>query len=101
MKKLPLLIVTLLIAFGTALGQRTDYSIDNFDFRNGVKAVEPVAVQSTSPRAGKARKSGSKEPLAAKSNSLSTAAASSPLVVPTLLTSGLSASGAVANANAL
>ena len=100
MKKLPLPIVTLLIAFGSALGQRTDYSIDNFDFRNGVKTVEPVAVQSTNPRAGKARKSGSKEPLAAKSNSLPTAA-SSRLVVPTLLTSGLSARGSVADANAL
>jgi len=100
MKKLPLLIATLLIAFGTVLGQRTDYSIDNFDFRNGVKAVEPVAVQSASPRAGRVRKSGSKEALAAKNNSLSTAA-SSLLVVPTVLTSGLSVSGSVVNADAL
>jgi soluble lytic murein transglycosylase-like protein len=98
MKKIPLLIAALLLSAGSALAQRTDYAIDNFDFRNGVKAVEPVVVQPAKLPSAKSTQSRSRRS-ATRIESVSTA--SSPLVTPTLLTSGLSVGAPVANANAL
>jgi soluble lytic murein transglycosylase-like protein len=98
MKKIPLLIAGLLLSAGSALAQRTDYAIDNFDFRNGVKAVEPVVAQPAKLPSAKSTQSRSRRS-ATRIESVSTT--STPLVTPTLLTSGLSVGAPVANANAL
>jgi soluble lytic murein transglycosylase-like protein len=98
MKKIPFLIAALLLTAGSALAQRTDYAIDNFDFRNGVKTVEPVATQSAKLPSAKSSQSRSKRS-ATRIESVSTA--STPLVTPTLLTSGLSVGMPVANVSAL
>ena len=96
MKYIPLVIATLMLSVGSAAAQKTDYSIDNFDFRNGVKAVEPVAAQPAKPSA-KSR-SRSRSPVV-RNDSVSSA--STPLVTPTVMTSGLSVSAPLANTSAL
>jgi len=78
MKHLPPLIIALFLLAGSALAQKSDYSFDNFDVRNGVKTVEPVVVPPAKPRSGKASRPG-----AAKNH---TAAMASSLVEPTLWT---------------
>ena len=98
MKHLPLLVAALFLSAVSAFAQRTDYSIDNFDFRNGVKAVEPV-VQVSKPT-DKAGRSRSKAARADKRNSLPSMP-TSPLVSPTVLTAGLTLSSSPANLNAL
>jgi hypothetical protein len=98
MKHLPLLVAALFLSAVSAFAQRTDYSIDNFDFRNGVKAVEPV-VQASKP-AAKAGRSRSKTARADKRDALPIMP-TSPLVSPTVLTEGLTVSGSPANLNAL
>jgi soluble lytic murein transglycosylase-like protein len=98
MKYTPLLIATLILTAASVSAQRNDYSFDNFDVRNGVKTAEPVVAPAKAP-AGKAGKSRSKtnapriEPVSA--------VPASPLVTPTLLTTGLSADGSIANPSAL
>ena len=98
MKHLPLTVAALLLSAVPALAQRTDYSIDNFDFRNGVKTVAPVVAPSQ-PAARKS-KSRSKSATAGVSNA-PVSMPSSPLVSPTVLTSGLSTNGSVASLSAL
>src|ERR1043166_440039 len=99
MKYIPLLVAILLLTAASVSAQRTDYSFDNFDLRNGVKAVAPVVETPKAP-AGKTSKSRSKIIAAAGTNSATTVPAAS-LVTPTLLTSGLSATGTVVNTTAL
>ena len=98
MKHLPLTVAALLLSAVPALAQRTDYSIDNFDFRNGVKTVAPVVAPSQP--ASRKSKSRSKSATAGVSN-VPVSMPSSPLVSPTVLTSGLSANGSVASLSAL
>ncbi len=98
MKHLPLLITAFLITTGSAAAQRTDYSFDNFDVRNGVKTVEPLKPQSTNPPTARPAKSRSKLPLGSTNNS---ATAGSTLVVPTLWTGDSNVSAPLTNATAL
>ena len=78
MKQIPL-VITALLLFGTSVfAQRTDYSFDNFDMRNGVKAVEPVVAK---PIAGKSVEPTRKKTRAAKTNNAMPVDAA-PLVVP-------------------
>jgi soluble lytic murein transglycosylase-like protein len=98
MKQLPLLITAFLITTGSAAAQKTDYSFDNFDVRNGVKTIEPLKVQSANPPAAKATKSRSKSVLRANNNS---ATPSSTLVVPTRWTGESNVSAPLGNATAL
>jgi soluble lytic murein transglycosylase-like protein len=98
MKQIPLVVSTLLLIGGSVIAQKTDYSVDNFDFRNAVKAVEPLPIQ-TKTAAGKSIKSGARQaPSAANHAARANSAAS--LVVPTVLTSGLSPNPMVPNAGA-
>lgn len=97
MKHIPLLVAALFLSAVAASAQRTDYSFDNFDVRNGVKAVEPV-VATPKPATGKVVRSRSKSSSGSKSN-LAPSIPSSPLVSPTLL--GLNSNGPVANTGAL
>ncbi|HEX3084830.1 MAG TPA: lytic transglycosylase domain-containing protein [Pyrinomonadaceae bacterium] len=99
MKHVPLLVVALLLSAVSAYAQRTDYSFDNFDVRNGVKTVAP-AVETPKPTTGKAGRSRSKSIPVTRSNT-APSMPSSPLVSPTVWTSDLSASGSVANGSAL
>jgi soluble lytic murein transglycosylase-like protein len=99
MKHVPLLVVALLLSVVSAYAQRTDYSFDNFDVRNGVKTVAP-AVETPKPATGKAGRSRSKSIPVTRSNT-APSMPSSPLVSPTVWTSDLSASGSVANDSAL
>jgi soluble lytic murein transglycosylase-like protein len=96
MKHIPLIIAALMLSVGSASAQRTDYSIDNFDFRNGVKAVETVAAQPAKPGA----KSRSRARNSVVRND-SAPGASTSLVAPTVMTSGLSVSAPMANTTAL
>jgi len=98
MKHLPLLVAALFLSAVSVFAQRTDYSTDNFDFRNGVKAVEPV-VEVSKPTA-KTGRSRSKAARPDKRNSLPSMP-TSPLVSPTVLTAGLTVSASPANLNVL
>src|ERR1041385_7277713 len=92
MKQIPLVITALLFLGTSVFAQRTDYSFDNFDVRNGVKTVAPVVVppvKSVSRRSNSAEK---KTRTALRNNAAPVDAAS--LVVPTVMTSGLTVSGA-------
>ena len=82
--RFPLLIATLLIVSASAFAQRTEYSIDNFDFRNAVKATEAAPVQSPKSSAAKSTKSLRRNAAAAKASPVSVSEASS-LLSPTLL----------------
>ncbi len=86
MKKTPFFIAALFLSASSAVAQKTDYSIDNFDFRNGVKAVEPVVVQPAAVTGSK-RRSRSRISI---SNNEAISTAASALVTPTVMTSGLS-----------
>jgi hypothetical protein len=99
MKHVPLLVAALLLSAVSAYAQRTDYSFDNFDVRNGVKTVAP-AVEAPKATTGRAGRSRSKSIPATRSNT-APSMPSSPLVSPTVWTSDLSASGSVASAGAL
>jgi len=88
MKYVPPIVAALLLSAVTAFAQRTDYSIDNFDFRNGVKAVEPV-VEAPKPLNGKTR-SRSKPAYGSKTNPAPSIPAA-PLVSPTVLSLNASA----------
>jgi len=95
MKQIPLVVSTLLLIGGSVIAQKTDYSVDNFDFRNAVKAVEPLPLQTRAP-AGKSTKRGaSRAPSAANNAGRPNSAAS--LVAPTVLTSGLNPNPTVAS----
>jgi len=98
MKQIPLVVSTLLLISGSVVAQKTDYSVDNFDFRNAVKAVEPVQAQTKLP-AGKLTKSGTRKGQSIANN---TAAANRalPPVVPTVMTSGLSPRPTIVNSGA-
>jgi len=85
MTRIPLVVITLLILSLTAYAQRTTYSIDNFDFRNGVKAEQPAAT----PEAKRTAKAAKKRTDRAASET--SAVSASQLVVPTVWTPGPSA----------
>jgi len=55
MIRIPLVVIALLIVHLTAYAQRTTYSIDNFDFRNGVKTVQPAATPKRNKQSGSQR----------------------------------------------
>jgi soluble lytic murein transglycosylase-like protein len=97
MKHIPLVTVALLSLGTSVFAQKTDYSVDNFDFRNAVKAIEPVAAQPVklSSKASRSRARSS----AGAADSVATT--SSPLVTPTVMTSGLSMGTPAVNATAL
>jgi soluble lytic murein transglycosylase-like protein len=97
MKQIPLVVFTLLLIGTSVFAQRTDYSFDNFDVRNGVKAVEPVLPAKRV--AGKSLKPEARTTRSAK-NSSAPMNSPSALVVPTVLTSGLSPNPMVSNAGA-
>jgi len=82
MTRIPLVVVTLLILPLTAYAQRTTYSIDNFDFRNGVKAEQPAAT----PEAKRTGKTAKRRDDRAAGHTSSVDA--SQLVVPTVWTPG-------------
>src|ERR1051325_6605764 len=86
MRNLPLVVAALLLSAASAFAQRTDYSIDNFDFRNGVKTAAP-AVEASRPLSTKTTKHRSRSALISASNSVPSMPAT-PLVTPTLLTPG-------------
>jgi len=96
MKQTPFVIVALLFLGTSVFAQRTDYAVDNFDFRNGVKAVEPVVASAVKPLPGKSADGAGKKTRALRSNAVTVDAAS--LVVPTVMTSGLMVNGVNANA---
>jgi soluble lytic murein transglycosylase-like protein len=96
MKNIPLVVATVLLAACPTLAQQTGYSVDNFDFRNAVKAVEAAATPS--PSLGRAKRRSHSRISVDQSDSV---ASSSLLIIPTVLTSGLSVGIPVANASAL
>jgi soluble lytic murein transglycosylase-like protein len=97
MKRIPLVIGVLVLFATSAWAQRTDYSADNFDIGKGVQASQPIVIHP----AKAAGKVGAKK-LQGAAKSISVPANSSQsLVEPTVLTSGLSVNGGVANAGAL
>lgn len=90
MKQIPLVITALLFLGTSVFAQRTDYSFDNFDLRNGVKTVEPVSVSAVKPVSRRSN-GAEKKTRAGKYNAAPVDAAS--LVVPTVMTSGLTLNG--------
>src|SRR5881227_1669887 len=85
MIRIPLVVIALLVVHLTAYAQRTTYSIDNFDFRNGVRAEQPAAT----PEAKRANKIAKRRGDRAVTQTSS--AGASQLVVPTVWTPGPSA----------
>jgi len=98
MKNLPLVVATLLLSAIPAFAQRTAYSIDNFDFRNGVQAVAP-AIEVSKPVSGKGVRSRAKSAVVASTSS--SVMPSSSLVSPTLFTPSVSATASVGSLSAL
>jgi len=90
MKHIPLVTAALLFLGTSVFAQRTNYSVDNFDFRNAVKTAEPIAAQPARLSSGKTSRSRSRS-LPTINDSVS---ASSPLVTPTLLSVGTPATDA-------
>lgn len=82
MIRISLVVVALLIVPLTVYSQRTTYSIDNFDFRNGVKAEQPAATPEAK-RTAKAAKT-----RADRGASQTSSVGTSQLVVPTVWTPG-------------
>ena len=82
MTRIPLVVIALLIVPLTAYSQRTTYSIDNFDFRNGVRTEQPASTPAAKRTAKAAKRRDDRG--ATKSPS----AVASQLVVPTVWTSG-------------
>ena len=78
--RFPLVITIIFIASSCVLAQRTDYSVDNFDFRNAVKTIEPMAPQPTKPLAKKSNRSRTRSSAVAGKQS-----ADSSLIAPTVL----------------
>jgi soluble lytic murein transglycosylase-like protein len=97
MKRIPLVTGALLLIATSAWAQRNDYSADNFDLGKGVQANQPVVMQPAKTVAGKP---GAKR-LPAAQNASAPVNSVPPLVVPTVLTSGLRVNASVANAGAL
>ena len=97
MKHIPLVVATLLLSAVSAFSQRTDYSIDNFDFRNGVKAVEPLVETSKSAASKQSRSKSAR----GRKISLLPNNPTSPLVSPTIWTPEASVNGSIANPSAL
>ncbi|HEY0348370.1 MAG TPA: lytic transglycosylase domain-containing protein [Pyrinomonadaceae bacterium] len=81
MIRIPLVVIALLIVHLTAYAQRTTYSIDNFDFRNGVKTEQPAA----RPEAKRATRIAKRRGDRAVTQ---TSSGASQLVVPTVWTPG-------------
>ncbi|MFN2576684.1 MAG: lytic transglycosylase domain-containing protein [Pyrinomonadaceae bacterium] len=77
MKRIPLLVLALFVLPFTVVAQKTSYSIDNFDFRGGVKAEQPAAPPEAkqTPKAANVRAANKRA-----------ASASTQLVVPTVWT---------------
>lgn len=98
MKNLPLVVAALLLSAISAFAQRTAYSIDNFDFRNGVQTVAP-AIEVSKPVSGKAGRSRTKS--AAADSTSPAVMPSSSLVSPTLFTPSVSGTASVASLSAL
>ena len=92
MKKIPLVITALLFLGTSVIAQRTYYSFDNFDVRNGVKTVERVTVSAAKAVSRRSNGAEKKTRAASKNNVAPVDAAS--LVVPTVMTSGLTLNGA-------
>ncbi|HYX28664.1 MAG TPA: lytic transglycosylase domain-containing protein [Pyrinomonadaceae bacterium] len=92
--RFPLLIATVLLASASVFAQRTEYSIDNFDFRNAVKAADPVVVNSPKPSVTKSTKPSRRSSPAVSANPESIGGVSA-LVSPTLMPLPLSASNAL------
>lgn len=82
MIRIPLGVIAFLIVPLSAYAQRTTYSIDNFDFRNGVKAEQPTAT----PEAKRTARTAKRRDDRAVTQTSSSAA--SQLVVPTVWTPG-------------
>ena len=81
MIRIPLVVIALLIVHLTAYAQRTTYSIDNFDFRNGVKTEQPAATPEAKRAARIAKRRGDRAVT-------ETSSGASQLVVPTVWTPG-------------
>lgn len=86
MRNLPLVAAALLLCAVPAFAQRTDYSFDNFDVRNGVKTVAPVA-EVPKTVSGKTTKARIRSVPVSADNSFPTVPISS-LVSPTVLIPG-------------
>src|SRR2546425_2348575 len=81
MTRIPPVVFALLILPLTAYAQRTTYSIDNFDFRNGVRAEQPASTPQVMPTAAAKRRD-------ARAANKTSAVVRSQLVVPTVWTAG-------------
>jgi len=82
MIRISLVVIALLIVPISAYAQSTTYSIDNFDFRNGVKAEQPAATPEAK-RTAKTAKGRGDRAMTQKSS-----VAATQLVVPTVWTPG-------------
>ena len=98
MKNLPLVVAALLLSAIPAFAQRTAYSIDNFDFRNGVQAVAP-AIEVSKPVSGKGARSRAKS--AVVESASPSVMPSSSLVSTTLFTPSVSATASAGSLSAL
>jgi len=96
MKRIPLVTGVLLVIATSVWAQKNDYSADNFDLGKGVQATQPVVVP---PKT--AGKPGAKKLLGSARNTSSPVSSAASLVVPTVLTSGLTVSAPVATSGAL
>jgi soluble lytic murein transglycosylase-like protein len=97
MKRIPLVTGALLVIATSAWAQNGPYSADNFDLGKGVQATQPVVL---APKTG-AGKPGAKKLLGPARNTSATVSSAASLVVPTVLTSGLTVSAPVGSAGAL
>ena len=82
MKRIPLLVIALVIVPLTAYAQKSTYSIDNFDFRNGVKAEQPAPAPEAKPTVTAAKRQN------ARAANNPPAVVASQLVLPTIWTGG-------------
>jgi len=98
MKNLPLVVAALLLSAVPAFAQRTAYSLDNFDFRNGVQAVAP-AIEVSKPVSGKGARSRAKS--AVVESASPSVMPSSSLVSTTLFTPSVSATASAGSLSAL
>jgi Transglycosylase SLT domain len=89
MKKLSVITSLLFLSALSAQAQKTMYSIDNFDFQNGVKAQEQSVAPARKPGTDKAGKSSKQKPSPAPVNTSLSNPGASQLVTPTVWTPGL------------
>src|SRR2546430_3389560 len=82
MKRIPLVVIALVIVPLTAYAQKSTYSIDNFDFRNGVKAEQPAPAPEAKPTVTAAKRRNARPAINPA------AVVASQLVVPTIWTGG-------------